>query len=308
MSLPTVIAIIGPTCTGKTALSIEVAQKIGGEIIACDSRTIYRHMDVGTAKPTLDERCGVPHYMFDVVDPDVPYTVAEYKEQATAAMNDIFARGLTPIVCGGTGFYSRALLEGLVIPEVAPQEDLRKELRHLADRDGNGALFQKLVELDPVTAQRLNANDRMRVIRAIEVSIFCQKPFSQVVSKTDLPFSVIWIGLRPSNRDLLRAAIARRFEEQLRLGLVAEVEAVYKKFGPCRTLLHTVNYTEYIAYIDGKIDSQAAKEESLTHNNQLARRQLIWFKTNSAINWFEFDHYIGDQLSQSVLNTISQKQ
>ncbi|CAN5577427.1 tRNA (adenosine(37)-N6)-dimethylallyltransferase MiaA [soil metagenome] len=308
MSLPTVIAIIGPTCTGKTALSIKVAQMMGGEIIACDSRTIYRHMDVGTAKPTLDERCGVPHYMFDVVDPDVPYTVAEYKQQATEAINDIFARGLTPIVCGGTGFYSRALLEGLVIPEVAPQEDLRNELRQLADRDGNGALFQKLVQLDPVTAQRLNANDRMRVIRAIEVSIFCQKPFSEVVSKTDLPFSVIWIGLRPSSRDLLRAAIARRFEEQLGLGLVAEVEAVYKKFGPCRTLLNTVNYTEYIAYIDGKVDFQSAKAESLTHNNQLARRQLIWFKTNSAINWFEFDHYVGDQLSQSVLNTISQKQ
>ena len=308
MSLPTVIAIIGPTCTGKTALSIKVAQALGGEIIACDSRTIYRHMDVGTAKPSMEERCGVPHYMFDVVDPDVPYTVAEYKVQATDAINDIFARGLTPIVCGGTGFYSRALLEGLVIPEVAPQEELRKEFRELAEREGNEALFQKLVELDPVTAQRLNANDLMRVIRALEVSIFCQKPFSEVVTKSDLPFSVVWIGLRPSSRELLREAIARRFEEQLRSGLVDEVEQVYKKFGPCRTLLNTVNYTEFIAYIDGKTDFQSAKEESLTHNNQLARRQLIWFKTNSAINWFEFDQFSGDLLSQSVLNTISQKQ
>jgi tRNA dimethylallyltransferase len=305
VSLPTVIAIVGPTCTGKTALSIKVAQEIGGEIIACDSRTIYRHMDVGTAKPTLAERCNIPHYMFDVVDPDQPYTVAEYKQQATEAINDIFARGLTPIVCGGTGFYARALLEGLVIPEVAPQEELRAELRELADRFGNDALFRKLVELDPVTSQRLNANDRMRVIRAIEVSIVCEKPFSQMVSKTDLPFKVIWIGLRPSDRGLLRAAIGRRFQEQLRLGLVAEVESVYERFGPCRTLLNSVNYTEFIAYIDGKVDLKSAEEECLTHNNQLARRQLIWFKSNDAINWFDFDRYNSAQLSQSVLNSIS---
>jgi tRNA dimethylallyltransferase len=255
----------------------------------------------------MEERCGIPHYMFDVVDPDEPFTVAEYKQQATECMNDIFSRGLTPIVCGGTGFYARALLEGLVIPEVAPQEELRKELRDLAEREGNPALFQKLVELDPVTAERLNVNDLMRVIRAIEVSIYCQKPFSQVVSKTDLPFSVIWIGLRASSREFLREAIGRRFDEQLRLGLVAEVEDVYKKFGPCRTLLNTVNYTEFIAYIDGKTDLQSAIEAALIHNNQLARRQLIWFKTNHAINWFEIDLISREQLSQSVLNTISQK-
>ncbi|HEY9731440.1 MAG TPA: tRNA (adenosine(37)-N6)-dimethylallyltransferase MiaA [Drouetiella sp.] len=306
-NLPTAIAIIGPTCTGKTALSIKVAKELGGEIIACDSRTIYRHMDVGTAKPSVEERGGVPHYMFDVVDPDVPYTVAEYKQQATDAMNSIFARGLTPIICGGTGFYARALLEGLEIPEVPPQEELRSELRELAARDGNEVLFARLRELDPVTADRLNANDLMRVVRAIEVSIYCQKPFSEVVSKSDLPFSVIWIGLRPSDRDLLRDAISRRFEEQLRMGLVSEVEHVYKRFGSCRTLLNTVNYTEFIAYIDGKTDFDSAKAECLTHNNQLARRQLIWFKTNSAINWYEFDRYSGDQLSQSVLNTIWQK-
>lgn len=264
-------------------------------------------MDVGTAKPSVEERGGVPHYMFDVVDPDVPYTVAEYKQQATDAMNSIFARGLTPIICGGTGFYARALLEGLEIPEVPPQEELRSELRELAARDGNEVLFARLRELDPVTADRLNANDLMRVVRAIEVSIYCQKPFSEVVSKSDLPFSVIWIGLRPSDRDLLRDAISRRFEEQLRMGLVSEVEHVYKRFGSCRTLLNTVNYTEFIAYIDGKTDFDSAKAECLTHNNQLARRQLIWFKTNSAINWYEFDRYSGDQLSQSVLNTIWQK-
>lgn len=307
MSLRTVIAIVGPTCTGKTSLSIDLAQRLNGEIIACDSRTVYRHMDVGTAKPSVEERCGVPHHMFDVVDPDQPYTVAEYKEQATAAMNDIFARGLTPIVVGGTGFYARALLEGLVIPEVPPQEELRKQLRELADREGNHVLFQKLVELDPATAVRLNQNDRMRVVRAIEVSIFCQKPFSQVVSKTELPFDVTWIGLRPSDRELLRTAIGRRFEEQLRLGLVAEVESVYKRFGPCRTLLNTVNYAEFIAYIDGKVDFENAKRESLIHNNQLARRQLIWFKPNLQINWFDFDFHSTSELSQSVLEIVSQK-
>ncbi|HEY9677913.1 MAG TPA: tRNA (adenosine(37)-N6)-dimethylallyltransferase MiaA [Drouetiella sp.] len=305
MSKPVVIAIVGPTCSGKTALSIKVAQQLAGEIIACDSRTIYRHMDVGTAKPSIEERSGVPHYMFDVIDPDQSYTVADYKEQATEVMNGIFARGLTPVVCGGTGFYARALLEGLSIPEVPPQEEMRKELRELADRSGNEVLFQKLQELDPVTATRLNPNDVFRVIRAIEVSRFCQKPFSQVVSRVDLPFKVIWIGLRPSQRDVLRTLIAKRFEAMMELGLIDEVKMLLQKFGKCRTLLNTVNYSEFIPYIDGKIDLQQAIDEAVTHNNQLARRQIIWFKTNKEINWFDFDLFYGDQLSQSVLQTIS---
>lgn len=262
-------------------------------------------MDVGTAKPSIEERSGVPHYMFDVIDPDQSYTVADYKEQATEVMNGIFARGLTPVVCGGTGFYARALLEGLSIPEVPPQEEMRKELRELADRSGNEVLFQKLQELDPVTATRLNPNDVFRVIRAIEVSRFCQKPFSQVVSRVDLPFKVIWIGLRPSQRDVLRTLIAKRFEAMMELGLIDEVKMLLQKFGKCRTLLNTVNYSEFIPYIDGKIDLQQAIDEAVTHNNQLARRQIIWFKTNKEINWFDFDLFYGDQLSQSVLQTIS---
>ena len=157
--MKTVIALSDQHAPAKPVLSIDIAEQINGEIVACDSRTVYRHMDVGTAKPSLAERRGIVHHMFDLVDPDHSYTVAQYRKQATEAIDQIVERGKTPIICGGTGFYSKAILQGLNIPPVEPQESLRQELVDIADRDGNGALFQKLIDLD-----RLQPNGSIQTI------------------------------------------------------------------------------------------------------------------------------------------------
>ena len=288
-------------------MSIDVAEQLNGEIVACDSRTVYRHMDVGTAKPSLAERRGIAHYMFDMVDPDHSYTVAQYRKQAAEAIDHIFARGKTPIICGGTGFYAKALLEGLNIPPVPPQEGLRKELNEFAEREGSAALFQKLIDLDPVTAQRLNANDRFRVIRAIEVSVVMGKPFSQIAGTQPSPFNVIWIGLTADDRSYINRAISKRFDLLMEIGLLQEVEGLYRKYGAIRSLTNSVNYSEFLPYIDGKVDLTYAKDECLKHNNQLARRQLIWFRANQKIHWFSIDQYIDrNKMLPEVLSKINE--
>jgi tRNA dimethylallyltransferase len=185
---PLVIALVGPTCTGKTALSIELAKNLNGEIIACDSRTVYQYMDIGTAKPTIQERCGIPHHLLDVVTPGEVYTAANYKEQATSALEQIIAQGKIPIVCGGTGLYARALLEGFSMPAVEPNVALREELNQLAQKDGIEALHKILEVLDPVSKGRIQANDRFRIIRAIEVSKALGRPFSEVATRVEVPY------------------------------------------------------------------------------------------------------------------------
>lgn len=302
---PKVIAIVGPTCTGKTALSISLCRDIGGEVIGCDSRTIYKYMDIGTAKPTIEERGGIPHHMFDVVAPDEPYTVAQYAEAAAAVIANLHDRGKTPVVVGGTGLYARALLEGLSIPAVPPQIELRASLQQLADSEGNTRLHERLRELDPVTADRLNPNDRFRVIRAIEVTMTAKQPFSTLTAKTEPPYETMWIGLTVSDRDYLKRAIAQRMDAQLQQGLVDEVQTLYQKYGPVRALMKAVNYCEFIDFFEDRIAYKDAIEGCIRHNYQLARRQLMWFKTNVAINWLEIDRTSAAEIFSSARRCIA---
>jgi len=292
----TVIAIVGPTCTGKTALSINLSRQFDGEVVACDSRTIYRYMDIGTAKPTESERAGVPHHMFDLVDPDDTYTVAQYKHDATEAINDIDRRGRTAIVCGGTGLYATALLQGLSIPEVPPQPQLRDFFAKFADQQGNEQLHAKLRDVDPLTADRLNPNDRFRVIRALEVSTVAGRPMSQLASTHEPTFHTIWIGLTVEDRSVLKRSIAMRVQEQVNAGLVEEVRSLFERYGSTRALMKAVTYREFIDHFSGKIKFEEAIEECNRHNYQLARRQLMWFKRNSAIHWFTIDTISPNQI------------
>ncbi|HEY9775012.1 MAG TPA: tRNA (adenosine(37)-N6)-dimethylallyltransferase MiaA [Planktothrix sp.] len=304
---PPVLAIVGPTCTGKTALSVRIAQKCDGEIVACDSRTIYKYMDVGTAKPTKQERANVPHFMFDVVSPDQSYTVAQYKDEATACIQLIGRRNHLPIVVGGTGLYARALLEGLEIPPVPPQPELRTSLQEYADTHGNQKLYERLVELDPITAQRLNPNDRFRIVRAIEVSTVAGKPLSQLARKNKPPFNTLWIGLTVDDRSYLLEAITKRMQEQLDAGLMDEVRSLYERFGCTRALMKAVNYREFIDHFMGKLTLKQAVDECIRHNYQLSRRQLMWFKTNNEINWFAVDRLSQEEIFDRVSELVNQK-
>ena len=286
---PKVIAIVGPTCTGKTWLSLQLAEFLQTEIIACDSRTIYKHMNLGTAKPSLEERAGIPHHLLDIIEPDDSYTVARYKKDAEPILERLIAEGKTPIVCGGTGFYFRNLLEGLSIPEVEAQEPLRQNLMRLADEQGNAVLHARLQDIDPNSATRINVNDRFRIIRAIEVTTVLGEPFSALAAKIAPKFDVLWLGLFYENRDLLREKIALRLQEQKEQGLVDEVRQLLARYGRCNSLLATVSYKEIVQHLDNEIDLDNAMSLCAIHTNQLARRQLTWFRSNKNINWMAVD-------------------
>jgi len=296
---------VGPTSTGKTKLSLALARRLGVEVVACDSRTVYRYMDIGTAKPSAAERASVPHHMLDLVNPDQSFTAAMYAAQGKTALEAILSAGKLPVVCGGTGLYARALLEGIIIPAVPPQPELRGELSLLADLKGNQALVERLRQLDPVSAGKIGVNDRFRLVRALEVCQVTGRPFSQVATKAVPPWRTLWIGLTVADKAALRKSIQARFQEQMRQGMLAEVQFLSERFGFTRAITNTVNYRQLSAYLQGKISAQAAEEESVRHNWQLSRRQLIWFRANPAINWLEIDKRSAAQLLDTVLKLVS---
>jgi tRNA dimethylallyltransferase len=304
---PWVIALVGPTASGKTALSLRLAQTLGGEIIACDSRTVYKYMDIGTAKPSRVEQDTVPHHLLDLVTPDQVYSVSQYQEAGSDTLAQITSRGNIPIVCGGTGFYARALLQGLKIPEVAPQEELRAALSARAAVDGVESLRVLLRQLDPVSAEKIGRNDKFRLIRAIEVSQVMQKPFSQVAQKEEVPYRIIWLGLTVKDRVILKKRIRERILLQLDDGLIEEVRTIYMRFGATQTIMNAITYKEYIKYIDGNSSLEQAFEESVMHTNILARRQLTWFRANHEISWIEIDQKNYDQLFDQCMIEISEK-
>jgi tRNA dimethylallyltransferase len=264
-------------------------------------------MDIGTAKPSVEEQAKVKHHLLDVADVDQNYTVANYKDDAARAIEDIHARGKIPIVCGGTGFYARALLEGLSIPEVPPNQALRDELNEFADKNGNEQLFARLAELDPVSAERLNANDRYRVVRALEVSITLGKPFSQAATLRPAPYPTIWIGLGVQNRQYIKDLIETRLDEQISAGLIDEVKDLLSDYGPTRALLNAVPYKEVIAYLDGDCSLEQARLDAQKHNYQLARRQIMWFRANENTTWFMVDVEERESIFSQVQELIDRK-
>jgi tRNA dimethylallyltransferase len=302
---PRVVAIVGPTCTGKTALSLRIGEQMPVEIVACDSRAVYRYFDIGTAKPTEEEQARVPHHLLDVADPADVYTVAQYRRQAGEAISSISMTNKLPLVVGGTGFYARALLEGLVIPKVPPQPHLRAELNAFAEASGNEALHQKLADLDPTTAAKLKVNDRFRVVRALEVTITAGEPFSALTRREEPPYDTLWIGLTANDRSILAKTIEDRFHTQMRDGMLEEVESLYKRFGANQSVMNTVNYKELVEHLEGKTSLADASELCMRHNRQLARRQLIWFRANPLITWFKIDEQSPAALASDVLNYIN---
>jgi tRNA dimethylallyltransferase len=246
-------------------------------------------MDVGTAKPSIEEQKFVRHHMLDLVDPNDSFTAARYKELAHPIVASLTEQGLHPIVCGGTGFYFRNLLEGLVIPAVEPQIALREELRLFAEERGNAALHRRLEELDPLSATRISMNDKVRVIRALEVTICTGKPFSYLTTKQNPIFDVIWIGLFCEDKSYLAKLIRERLAHQFSSGFLEEARHLYDLWGPVQALINTVGYAEIIRYLNSEIDLQEASDLIELHTNQLARKQLTWFRSNKKIHWLAID-------------------
>jgi tRNA dimethylallyltransferase len=302
---PLVIAVVGPTCSGKTKLAIDLARELKGEILCADSRTIYKEMNIGTAKPTADEQNAVRHHLLDLALPTQTYTLAQFQKAGLSLIESLQSQEKVPVVAGGTGLYVRALLEGLSIPEVEPNQELREELQALAALHGREYLRGILQELDPQSAASIGPNDAFRLIRAIEVSKISGRPFSQLKQKKAVPFQVIWLGLTYTNREVLKYKIEERLKEQLSTGLIEETRALLEKYGHSHTLENTVAYKEVLSYLAGKINEEEALKEAIAHTYALARRQIIWFRANKEINWFAVDEMPYGQILTASREIIS---
>ena len=282
---PLVVLLLGPTGSGKTALSLALAERFGGEIVSCDSVAVYRGMDVGTAKPSTEERARVPHYLIDIVDPDEAFTAGEYSRQGRAALREIANRRKLPIVTGGTGLYLRALTEGLFAGP-ARQEDLRKRLRRSADRHGSGWLHRILLRLDPASAERIHANDTPKLIRAIEVCLAARKPMSRVLARNPLTgFRFLRVGLNPP-RAALYARLNERCAKMFAAGLVDETRQLLVRYGPVKAL-DSLGYRQGLAVLAGTLTLEAGLEAAQQGHRNYAKRQLTWFRREPEVRWVE---------------------
>lgn len=275
-----VIAIVGATATGKTDYAIKLAKELDGEIISADSRLVYKDMNIGTAKPSLCEMQDIPHYMIDIVTPDIDYSVGLYAKQAKEKIYDILNRGKTPIVAGGTGLYFRILLENYELPDLEPDYNLREELSTLTYNQ----LFDILVDLDPEGAYSINKIDKKKLIRAIEIVKGTQKPLSKARGINDSEFDIEWIGLNYP-RDILYNRINERVDLMIEKGLIEETKSLIDKYGRHTNIVDTIGYKEMISYLDGKTTLEEAAEKLKQNTRNYAKRQLTWFRKNPLIKW-----------------------
>lgn len=296
-----VLAIVGSTASGKTSVSVELAKNIGGEIVSADSRLIYRDFDIGTAKPTDEERCGIPHYMIDIIPPERLYSAGDYKKDASEAVEKIISKGRIPIVVGGTGFYVRSLLGGLDIPDVPADENFRAEMDKFVEDYGRQALYDKLAAIDKTTADKLHYNDNVRVTRALEIFHATGKTMSEISSMSKPPYEVFYAGLNARDRAYLYDRANRRVDKMIESGLVDEVHRLVQKYGRTLPILKTLGYKEICEYFDGKISLEEAVGLIKKHTRNYAKRQLTWFRANPEIHWYYIDEMSQEEIVEKII-------
>ena len=282
---PLAVLLLGPTGSGKTALSLALGERFGGEIVSCDSVAVYRGMDLGTAKPSAEDRARLPHHLIDVTEPNQPFTAGEYSRQARAALRDICRRGKVPIVTGGTGLYLRALTDGLFAGP-ARQLELRARLERSRQRRSVLWLHRLLTRLDPTSASRIHANDTPKLVRAIEVCLTARKPLSEVQTRDPLSgFRLLRIGLNPP-RQQLYARLNLRAEAMFASGLIDETRGLLERFGPVQAL-DSLGYRQARAVLAGTLTLEAAVEATRQGHRNYAKRQLTWFRREPDVHWIE---------------------
>jgi tRNA dimethylallyltransferase len=283
------LAVVGPTATGKTGLATGLASRLQGEVVSADSRQLYQGMDIGTAKPTPQERALVPHHLLDIITPDTSYTLTQYQTDAHAAIAAIHARGHLPLLVGGTGLYIRAVIDNLAIPEVPPNWEIRRELESQAARDGAAALHARLAALDSISAVRIDPANVRRVIRALEVCLATGQPFSALQGARPSPYRLLMLGLTCERARLYERA-DRRVDAMLDAGFVDEVRALsargYDWHVPAMTSL---GYGEIGAYLRGETSLEEAVKRLKFNTHRYIRRQYSWFRPDRRIHWLAGD-------------------
>lgn len=276
-----VIAIVGPTASGKTKMAIEMAQKLDTEIISADSRLVYKGFDIGTAKPTKEEQLLIKHHMIDVVEPEYDFSVADFADGASKVISELHAKNKVPIVVGGTGLYFRILLENYDMPRVEANPQLRAELENLSNEE----LFEKLSNIDKISAEKIHQNNRVRVIRALEVSLTTGKPFSSIKGVKENKYDVEWVFPEIESREILYNRINIRVDMMIKDGLVDETKNLLLKHGRIKNLVNTIGYQEIIEYLDGNISIENAIEQIKQNTRRYAKRQLTWFRRNPNLDF-----------------------
>jgi len=289
-TLPPAIFLMGPTASGKTALSVQLAQKLNAEIISVDSALVFKGMDIGTAKPTLEERAGIPHHLIDILDPAESFSTGAFRRQALALMADITARGKLPLLVGGTMLYFNALYHGLA--QLPSADDVvRAQLDAQAKAIGKEAMHAKLQLVDPVAAARIHPNDPQRVQRALEVYELTGKSMTQLHAEAqaeEIPYQKIKLIIAPRDRAVLHEKIALRFKLMLQQGLVAEVESLYQRGDLTVSMpsVRAVGYRQVWSYLDGEIDAEEMQETAIIATRQLAKRQFTWLRRETDAHRF----------------------
>ena len=282
------IAIVGPTASGKSGLALQLARRFNGEIVNADSRLVYRRMDIGTAKPSAGELGQVPHHLVNIVDPNESYNLALYLDQAAQAIRGIHSRGRTPFLVGGTGQYVRALMEGFSAPQVAPNPNLRAQLQRQADEEGSEVLWRRLREVDPDAAERIDHRNVRRVVRALEVYLETGVPFSRARGRQSPPFVCLTIGLT-LERKALYDRIDRRVESMIGAGWPREVARLLELgYSPNLPSMSSLGYREMAAYQSGEVSLDEAAQRIKTSTHRFARSQYAWFKlSDPRIHWLQ---------------------
>lgn len=302
----TVIAIVGPTASGKSALAVEVAKYLESEIISADSRQIFKEFNIATAKPSIEEMQGIKHYLIDEIEPVEEFTVADFADRASKIMNNLFEQDKIPVVVGGTGLYFRILLENYDMPRVAPNKELREELHKVEKEQGVDVLYKMLQDLDPVLAEKMHPNNTVKIIRALEVCKSLNMPMSQAQKKKEPLYDVKWFGLGHMNgedRQYLYDRTDKRVDIMLEQGLEKEAKTLFEKYGKISSLMNTIGYQEFIEYFEGSLSYEEAVEKIKQNTRRYAKRQLTWFRKNSDIEWLE----IKNKTTSDIFEELKQR-
>ena len=288
---PRVIAVVGPTASGKTWLGVELAKKYGGEVISADAFQIYKGMDIASAKPTEEEKQGIPHHLMDFLDRDVSFSAADYVALAHEKIADVLSRGKVPIIVGGAGLYIDSLLENVKFSEGGSDEAYREELYAFAGANGNEALHARLADIDPEAAEGIHPNNLVRVVRALEVCHVTGRKFSELKAESKLvesPYDSVIFGLNYHDRQKLYDRINLRVDEMVKAGLIEEARELWQQSG-MKTAANAIGYKELIPYFEGTMSLEDCIDKIKQETRRYAKRQLTWFRKNERINWIFLD-------------------
>lgn len=295
---PKVIVICGPTASGKTALSIELAKKINGEIISADSMQIYKDMSIGTAKPTVEEMQGIKHYLIDFVSPDERYSVAQYKQDAKKTIKEILEKGKTPIIVGGTGLYIDSLIYEIDYTDIKIDENYRKQLEQTAEKEGLDKLYQEAEKIDPDAMKKISQNDKKRIMRVLEIyhstgKTKTQQELESRKNPVEYDYRIFAINW---DREKLYQRINKRVDIMIEKGLIEEVNQILNKYKKFPTAMQGLGYKEVVDYINGKYTIEEMIEKIKMETRRYAKRQLTWFRKNKQTIWIEGENDIQNNI------------